>query len=103
MKSFDHLKHTGNEDLDPRIFIACINSHDYRDALRVLAGQGCQLATIDVTESTCTGLEAQDTVTVELQALLYIGEYMAFCGGADAMPKTLERVTQAVQELMKRN
>ncbi len=102
MKSFDHLKHTGSEDLDPRLFIACINSHDYSDALRILAGQGCKLATTEVTENLHTGLEEQDEATLEFEAFEYIGEYMAFCGGADLMPQTLRRVTLAVLELSKR-
>ncbi|CNF61767.1 hypothetical protein [Yersinia similis] len=102
MKSFDHLKHTDSEDLDPRLLIACINGHDYRDAMRILAGQGCRLAAQTVTAKTQTGFADQDTATIELEAYRYTGEYLAFCGGAESMPETLERITQAVQELMKR-
>lgn len=102
MASFDHLKHTGSEDLDPRLLIACLNGHDFRDALRILAGQGSALAKTDLEKNMRTGLEDQDATTVELQALRYIGEYMAFAGGAAAMPDTLEKITLAVLELMKR-
>ncbi|OFC63577.1 hypothetical protein [Candidatus Erwinia dacicola] len=102
MKSFDHLKHTGSEYLDPRLLIACITGHSYRDAMKILAGQGCHLAAKTVTVNTQTGFADQESATVELEAFREIREYLAFCGGAEAMPHTLERITQAVQELMKR-
>lgn len=102
MKSFNHLKHTGDEDLDPRLLIACITGHDYSDAMKILAGQGCRLAAKTVTANTNTGFEDHNTASIELKAFREIGEYLAFCGGAEAMPETLERITQAVQELIKR-
>ncbi|MBP2170742.1 hypothetical protein J2125_003934 [Erwinia toletana] len=102
MKSFDHLKHTGDENLDPRLLITCFNGHDYRDAMTILAGQGCRLASEAVTSKTQTGFADRDTVAVELEACRYTGEYLAFAGGAEAMLETLERITRAVQELMKR-
>lgn len=103
MKSFDHLKHTGDEELDPRLLAACITGHDYRDAIKILAGQGCCLAAKSVTMNTQTGFADQETAIVELEVYREIGEYLAFCGGAEAMPDTLGRITHAVQELMKRS
>ena len=35
MKSFDHLKHTSDENLDPRLLAACITGNDYRDARKI--------------------------------------------------------------------
>lgn len=102
MKSFDHLKHTGDENLDPRLLASCITGHDYCDAMKILAGQGCRLAAKNVMVNTQPGLADQDTATIEFEAYREIGEYLAFCGGAKAMPETLEHITQAVQELMKR-
>ncbi|HHJ4582529.1 TPA: hypothetical protein ACQJXY_004968 [Citrobacter freundii] len=102
MKSFNHLKHSGDEDLDPRLLIACITGHDYSEAIKILAWQGCRLAAQTVTAITETGFADHDTANIELMAFREIGEYLAFCGGAEAMPETLGRITQAVQELMKR-
>lgn len=105
---FAHLKDLDGDN-SPLILAACLTGHDYNNALRVLAGQGYvparHLSRWDdkAVAAINTGLTEQTRQEIELSAYVLIGEYLAHCGGAEAMRGYLEQIFKCTVELLKRD
>lgn len=97
-----HLKHISDSELSPLLLAACITSQDYQDALKILKGQGCELAKGSFESPVKTGYQAEGDEAVRLLAYVMIGEYLANAGGDEVMPKVLNEIFNLVMELKSR-
>lgn len=101
-----HLKNIDDEEYSPLLRAACITSKDYRDAFKILRGQGCELITnkfyYDDTKI-CTGHENHGTKELNLMAYIAIGEYLANVGGGAGMSTYLNEIFHILVELENRS
>lgn len=100
-----HLKNL-HTDLSPLTLAACITGRDYLDAIKILRGQGCELANklnLSKIQEVNTNLEDKNIEEVTLNAYIEIGEYLAFVGGKENIINLLESIFYHVVELKKRS
>lgn len=94
-----HLKHLECSEYSPLLLSACLSSHDYNDALKVLKHQGLNLNNVKIHEE----FKVMENDRLELFGHQFVGEYLAYCGGENAMSEYLEKIGMIVLELQARD